>query len=41
MTAAIEGRKKVDAALSRSLNKLLGQIEMEKAKTLPAYHALY
>lgn len=33
--------RRVDAALSRSLNRLLGQIEMEKAKILPAYLALY
>lgn len=33
--------KRVDAALSRSLNRLLGQVEMEKAKILPAYPALY
>lgn len=39
MTGAIGGREKVDAALSGSLNRLLGQVEMEKAEfslhTLP------
>lgn len=39
ITGAIGGREKVDAALSGSLNRLLGQVEMEKAEfslhTLP------
>ena len=36
------GRKgrKTDAALSRNLSRLLSQVEMEKAKILPAHPAL-
>lgn len=33
--------KRMDAAFSRNLNRLLSQEEMEKAKILPAHPALY
>lgn len=37
------GRKgeRMDAALSRNLNRLMSQVEMEKAKILPPHSALY
>lgn len=33
--------KRMDAALTRDFNRLLSQVEMEKAKILPAHPALY
>lgn len=41
MTGTTGRREKVDAALRRSFTRLLGQVEMEKAKILPAYPALH